>query len=64
MRQPGRAKVSEIGPHPEGLLARVGEIDAPPEDLKNITKASLVIILWTVSQTMWPWAGKETSPTS
>ena len=63
MRWPGRAKVPEVGPHPKGLQARAGEIDPPPEDLGNVAKASLVAILWMMSPTMWPQAGKETSPT-
>ena len=55
---------AEVGPHPKGLEARPGEIDPPPEDLGSITEASTVTILWTMSPTMWPWVGKETSPTS
>ena len=53
----------EVGPHPEGLKAKTGEIDPPPEDLGNVAEASTVIILWTMSPTMWPWAGNETLPT-
>ena len=46
----------EVGPHPEGLKAKTGGIDPPPE-------ASIVTILWMMSLTMWPRAGNETSPT-
>ena len=56
-------KAPEVGPHPEGLEAKPGGIDPPPEDLGNVAEASTVTILWTMSPTMWPWAGKETSPT-
>ena len=63
MRWPEGTKVPEVGPHPEGLEAKPGEIDPPPEDLGNVTEASTVTILWTMSPTMWPQAGKESSPT-
>ena len=53
----------KVGPHPGGLKAKTGEIDPLPEDLGNITEASPVTILWMMSPNMWPWAGKETSPT-
>ena len=52
----------EVGPHPEGLKAETGEIDPPPEDLGNADEASIVMILWMMSPTMWPRAGNETSP--
>ena len=63
MRQPGEAKMPEVGPHPEGLKAKTGEIDPPPEDLGNADEASIVMILWTMSLTMWPQAGNGTSLT-
>ena len=63
MRQPEGAKMPEVGPHPEGLKAKTGEIDPPLEDLGNIAKASTVTTLWMMSPTMWPWAGNETLPT-
>ena len=63
MRWPEGAKTPEVGPHPEGLKAKTGEIDPPPEDLENVSEASPVTILWTMSPNMWPWARKETSPT-
>ena len=63
MRRPEGAKMPEVGPHPEGLKAETGGIDPPPEDLGNITDASTVTILWTMSPTMWPQAGNETSLT-
>ena len=63
MRQPGGAKVTEVGPHPEDLKAETGGIDPPPEDLGNANEASIVTILWTMSLTMWPRAGNETSLT-
>ena len=63
MRRPEGTKVPEVGPHPEGLEAEPGEIDSPPEDLGNVTKASTVTIQWMMSPTMWPRAGNETSPT-
>ena len=63
MRWPEGAKTPEVGPHPEGLKAETGEIDPPPEDLENADEASIVTILWTMSLTMWPWAGNETSLT-
>ena len=53
----------EVGPHPEGLKAETEGIDPPPEDLGNANEASIVTILWTMSLTMWPWAGNEISPT-
>ena len=53
----------EVGPHPEGPKAETGEIDPPPEDLGNVDMASIVTILWTMSLTMWPQAGNETSLT-
>ena len=53
----------EVGPHPDGLKAETGEIDPPLEDLGNVAEASTVTILWTMSPTMWPWAGNETLPT-
>ena len=52
----------EVGPHPEGLKAKTGEIDPSPEDLGNVAEASTVTILWMMSPTMWPWAGNKTSP--
>ena len=64
MRQPGGPKVPEVGPHPEGLKAGTGGIDPPPEDLGNADEASIVTTLWTISVTMWPQAGNETSLTS
>ena len=63
MRWPGEAKMPEVGPHPEGLKAKTGEIDPPPEDLGNADEASIVTILWMMSLTMWPRAGNETSLT-
>ena len=63
MRQPEGAKMPEVGPHPEGLKAKTGGIDPPPEDLGNADEASIVTILWTMSLTMWPRTGNETSPT-
>ena len=63
MRQPEGVKTPEVGPHPKGLKAETGGIDPPPEDLGNADGASIVTILWTMSPTMWPWAGNETSPT-
>ena len=63
MGQPGGVKVPEVGPHPEDLKAETGGIDPPPEDLGNADEASIVTILWTMSLTMWPWAGNETSLT-
>ena len=63
MRQPEGAKTPEVGPHPEGLKVKTGEIDPPPEDLGNVAEASPVTILWMMSPNMWPRAGKETSPT-
>ena len=63
MRQPEGVKVPKVGPHPEGLEAKAGGIDPPPEDLGNIAEASPVTILWTISPNMWPRAGKETSLT-
>ena len=63
MRRSGEAKTPEVGPHPEGLKAETGEIDPPPEDLGNADEASIVTILWTMSLTMWPRAGNETSLT-
>ena len=60
MRWAEGAKTPEVGPHPEGLKAKTGEIDPPPEDLGNIAKASPVTILWMMSPIMWPQAGKET----
>ena len=63
MRWPKGTKAPEVGPHPEGLETKPGEIDPPPEDLGNVAEASTVTILWTMSPTMWPQAGKETSPT-
>ena len=63
MRWPEGMKVPEVGPHPEGPQAKAREIGPPPEDLGNITEASPVTILWTMSPNMWPQAGKETSPT-
>ena len=63
MRWLGEVKMPEVGPHPKGLKAKTGEIDPPPEDLGNADKASVVTILWTMSPTMWPQAGNETSPT-
>ena len=53
----------EVGPHSEGFEAKTGEIDPLPEDLGNVTEASPVTILWMMSPTMWPQAGKETSLT-
>ena len=53
----------EVGPHPEGLKAKTGEIDPPPEDLGNTDEASIMTILWTMSLTTWPWAGNKTSLT-
>ena len=63
MRWPEGAKMPEVGPHPEGLKAKTGEIDPQPEDLGNADRASIVTILWMMSPTMWPRAGNETSPT-
>ena len=63
MRKPERVKMPEVGPHPEGLKAKTGEIDPPLEDLGNANEASIVRILWMMSPTMWPRAGNETSPT-
>ena len=63
MRQPEGAKMPETGPHPEGLKAKTGGIDPPPEDLGNADEASIVTILWTMSPTMWPRAGNKTSLT-
>ena len=63
MRQPEGAKTPEVGPHPEGLKAKTGGIDPPPEDLGNADEASTVTTLWTMSLTMLPQAGNETSPT-
>ena len=63
MRQPEGVKMPEVGPHPEGLKAKTGGIDPLPEDLGNVAEASTVTILWTMSPTMWPQAGNETSPT-
>ena len=54
----------EVGPHPEGLKAKTGGIDPLPEDLGNADEASIVTTLWTISVTMWPQAGNETSLTS
>ena len=53
----------EVGPHPEGLKAKTGEIDPPPEDLGNADKVSIVTILWMMSLTMWPRARNKTSLT-
>ena len=64
VRWPGGVKVPEVGPHPEGLKAKTGGIDPLPEDLANTDKASIVTTLWTISITMWPQAGNETSLTS
>ena len=61
MRWPEGAKMPEVGPHPEGLKAETGGIDPPPEDLGNADEASIVTILCTMSPTMWPQAGNETS---
>ena len=63
MKWPEGVTTPEVGPHPEGLGAKTGEIDPPPQDLGNVTEASPVTTLWTMSPTMWPWDGKETSPT-
>ena len=63
MRRPEGMKAPEVSPHPKGLEAKPGEIDPPPEDLGNFTEASTVTILWMMSLTMWPLAGKDTSPT-
>ena len=63
MRQPGEAKTPEVGPHPEGLKAKTGEIDPPPKDLGNADEASIVTTLWMICLAMWPWAGNETSLT-
>ena len=63
MRWPEGAKMPEVCPHPEGLKAETGEIDPPLEDLGNVTEASTVTILWTMSPTMWPQPGNETLPT-
>ena len=63
MRWPEGAKMPEVGPHPEGLKVETGEIDPQPGDLGNADGASIVTILWTMSPTMWPQAGNETSPT-
>ena len=63
MRWPEGAKMPEVGPHPEGLKAETGEIDPPPEDLRNADEVSIVTILWMMPPAMWPWAGNETSPT-
>ena len=63
MRWPEGAKMPEVGPHPKGLKAKTGGIDHPPEDLGNAGEASIVTILWTMSPTMWPRVGNETSPT-
>ena len=63
MRRSGRAKMPEVGPHPEGLKAETGEIDPPPEDPGNADEASIAMILWTMSPTMWSWDGNETSLT-
>ena len=63
IRWPEGAKTPEVGPHPEGLKAETGGIDLPPEDLGNADEPSIVKILWTMSLTMWPRAGSETSPT-
>ena len=63
MRQPEGVKVPEVDPHPEGLKAKPGEIDPPPEDLGNVAEASSATIPWTMSPTMWPQAGKKTSST-
>ena len=50
----------EVGPHPEGLKAETGGIGPLPEDLGNTDEAPIVTILWMMSLTMWPQAGKET----
>ena len=63
MRQPGEAKMPEVGPHPKSLKADTGEIDPPPKDLGNADGASIVTTLWTICLTTWPWAGNETSLT-
>ena len=63
VRRLGRVKVPEVGPHPKGLKAKTGGIDPLPEDLGNADEASIAIILWTMSLTMWPQAGNETSLT-
>ena len=47
----------------QGPKAETGGIDPPPEDLGNADEASIVTILWTMSLTMWPRAGNETSLT-
>ena len=59
----GGAKVPEVDPHPKGLKAKTGGIDPLPEDLGNAEEASIVMILWMMSLTMWPRAGNETSLT-
>ena len=63
MRWPEGVKMPEVGPHPEGLKAETGGIDPPPEDLGNTNEASIVTIQSTMSPTMWPQAGNETSLT-
>ena len=62
-RQPGRAKMPEVGPHPEGLKANTREIDPPPEDLGNADEASIATTLWMKYLTTWPQDGNETSRT-
>ena len=62
-RQPGKVKMPEVGPHPEGLKADTRETDPPPEDLGNADKAYRVTTLWTRCLTMWPQDGNETSHT-
>ena len=63
VRQPGKAKVPEVGPHPEGLKADTRKTDPPPEDLGNTDMASRVTTLWTRCLTTWPQDGNETSRT-
>ena len=63
VRWPGKAKMPEVGPHPEGLKADTGETDPPPEDLGNVDEASIATTLWTRCLTTWPQDGNETSRT-
>ena len=48
----------------KGIKARTGGIDPLPDYLGNADEASIATTLWTISVTMWPRAGNETSLTS
>ena len=63
VRRPGKAKVPEVVPHPEGLKADTRKTDPPPEDLGNADEASRVTTLWTRCLTMWLQDGNKTSCT-